>query len=88
MVVRNKNVLQASLDRDQLALLKPAGTEYIALNGTGPRIWELIEQERSLGDLCDTLLAEFAVTPDECWRATEKFMRELIDEDVVRIVRH
>lgn len=35
------------------------------LNETGGRIWELIDGQRTLGEIRDTLVQEYDVTPEE-----------------------
>jgi hypothetical protein len=62
------DILTSPLD-DMLLMLDVEHGKYFGLNGTGPRIWELLEQPISEEELIDALLAEYEVTREVC--ATE-----------------
>ena len=74
---RNPAIPQASLSSDEMALLDAAQGMYYGLNGPATRIWELLEKPRSLGDICQVLLAEFEVDPADCERDTRDFIARL-----------
>jgi hypothetical protein len=74
---RNPAIPHASLSSDELALLDAAQGMYYGLNGPATRIWELLEKPRSLGDICQVLLAEFEVDPAECERDTRDLIARL-----------
>jgi hypothetical protein len=54
LVQRSPHVLWR-VTLDTVILLPPALDEPIALAGTGPEIWELLAEQRRVGDLVDTL---------------------------------
>ncbi len=56
---------------------------YYGLNRVGARIWALLEQPASVRSLCDRLLAEYEVEPDECERTVTAFVRDLLDRGVL-----
>ena len=81
--VRNPAILAASLGADELALLDAARGKYFGLNSPGSRIWELLETPRTIGDLCETLIVEFAVDPAECAQDTRELIAEMVEATIV-----
>jgi len=39
---------------------------YYGLDEVGARIWKLIAELRTVGEICDVILAEYDVEPDVC----------------------
>lgn len=74
-VRRGDGLLEAEVDGEMVGLHVDNGTCY-GFNGTAYRIWQLIEQPRTLADLCATLAGEFAVDPAAC----EGDVRALLDD--------
>jgi Coenzyme PQQ synthesis protein D (PqqD) len=64
-VRRADAVLEATID-DAVVVMQPANGEYAGLAGTAVRIWELIDQPTTLGEVIDTLAAEYGVLRSEC----------------------
>jgi hypothetical protein len=56
---------------------------YYGLDGVGARIWTLIQSPRSLGDVADTLEAEFEVESDRAWTDLCALANELVERGLV-----
>ncbi len=54
-----------------------------ALTGTGARIWDLLDGTRSLGDVCDALVARFEVSRDQAWAELSGFVEHLEESGLV-----
>jgi hypothetical protein len=54
------------------------------LNEVGCRIWELVDGEKSIEDIRDTIIDEFDVTPDEADADVREFMVQLENIGAVR----
>lgn len=52
-------------------------------NPTGSRVWELLQDGRSLGEMIQTLESEFDATPAELERDVAEFLEALERENVV-----
>ena len=52
-------------------------------NPTGSRVWELLQQGQSLGEIIQTLQAEFEASTAELERDVTEFLAELERENVV-----
>ena len=85
-LVRNPDVLQASLGESELALLSAKASQYFGLEGPASAIWNLLEKEQTLQGLCEVLTDSYDVPADVCARDAAAFVAELIEHDLVRIV--
>jgi len=76
---------QVSCDvADEAVLLSMRDGEYYGLNEVGASIWRLIQQPRSVLELRDALLEEYAdIESDECERAVVAFLTEMISLKLV-----
>ena len=85
-LVRNPDVLQASLGESEIALLSAKASIYFGLEGSASAIWNLLEKEQTLQGLCEVLIDSYDVPPDVCARDAAAFVAELIEHDLVRII--
>lgn len=83
MVTRNDEPVAVEVDRSVVMMSIDQGM-YFGLEGTGPRIWALLEQPRSVRQLCEALMGEFAVEPEVCRREVCTFLEELRRAQLVR----
>jgi hypothetical protein len=58
---------------DETVILDLASGTYFGLDPVGARVWTLSQRGRSLGEICDTLVAEYDVA------------RERLEADVARL---
>ena len=58
---------------------------YYGLNCVGLRIWELIQQPRTLGAILDALLEEYDVGREECRGGVLELLRELREKKLIVI---
>lgn len=74
--VRTATPLAAEVD-GELVMLDPATSRYFGLADTGMRIWQLLEEPRSVDDLVATLVAEYEVEPEQCTDEVMAFLDQL-----------
>ena len=84
IVSRNDEPVAVEVDRSMVMMSIDQGM-YYGLEGTGPRIWTLLEQPRSVSYLCDALMNEFEVGAEECRRQVIDFLEELRRSQLIRI---
>jgi hypothetical protein len=53
------------------------------LNRTAARLWALLEEQRSLAEIQQTLVAEFSVEPEAVKLEMDALLEELLDEQLV-----
>src|SRR5688500_11270253 len=74
----------AKLVGEELVLLDYEGEVYYGLDPVGARIWELLAAGRTLGEIIDTLLAEYDVTRDQLAADVERVVGELESNGLLR----
>ncbi len=84
VVVRSGEPLTAPVDED-LVMLDPRRSVYYGLDPIGRRIWQLLEEPRSVSDVCTALDEEFEVDPETCRADVLAFLEELSDAELVEI---
>src|SRR5512141_948917 len=64
-VVRAKDQVSCDLVGEAVILNLESGV-YYGLNPVGARIWELIQEPRTVSAVLDVLLEQYDVTPERC----------------------
>ena len=72
---RKAETISGRLD-DQLVMMDIDKGKYFSMNPVATRIWELLEEPRTMDGLCDILTEEYDVDPDRC----KQEVGELIDK--------
>jgi len=70
----------------EVAIMSVEQGSYFTLNEVGGRIWVLLEQPRSLREVCETLFQEFDVEENECQSDVLELARELETRNLVERV--
>jgi len=60
--------------------------EYYGINSVGSRIWELLDQPRSILELTDLLLEEFDVPENECQQDVMEFVEKLVEKKLLIVL--
>lgn len=61
---------------EEAAVLNIKSSMYYGLDPVGARVWTLIQQPRSVGDLRDAIVSEYEVEAERC----EKDLLELLEK--------
>ncbi len=83
LVTRSEEPVAVEVDRTVVMMSVDQGM-YFGLEGVGPKIWALLEQPRSVRQLCEALMSEFEVAPEVCRREVGSFLEELRRAQLVR----
>ncbi len=84
IVVASANQVSSELAGEAVILDLNAGV-YHGLNGTGARLWSLLTQPRTIGEMCQTLLSEYDVEPGQCERDVVAVIEKLASKGLVEI---
>ena len=84
-VKRADNLVSCNLD-GETALLSVDQGKYYGLDPIGSRIWALLEQARTVTELCALMLAEFAVEPAQCQQDVLAFLHDLAQDNLIKVV--
>jgi hypothetical protein len=85
VVSRLPGLIEAEVDGELVGLHVDKGNCF-GFNKTATRVWGLIEQPRTISQICEALVAEFDVEPDECEQQVRALLTDLEREELVRIV--
>ena len=84
IVSRCDDIIVGKVDEDVMMASIETG-KYYQLNPTGSRIWDLLEQPKSINQLCRLLEKDFKVAPEGCQRDVILFLKEMAFRNVVAI---
>lgn len=82
-LVRSQETLAAVVDGDTV-MFSPQRDTYFGLDPIGGRVWELLEQPRSLDELCAVLCDEYDVDADICRTDVGALIDEMREAGLVR----
>ena len=83
-ISRSSSLLEAEVSGELIALDVDSGTCF-GFNPTATRIWALLDQPRTLGELCDLLAAQYEVDRETCAREVLALARDLERDGLVEI---
>lgn len=81
---RKPEVISGKLE-DQIVMMDIEKGKYFSMNPVATRVWELLEESSSAGELCDQLLNEFEVSREQCFDEVQELLDKLIGLDLVEI---
>ena len=58
---------------------------YYGLNPVGARVWQLVQEPRTLAELCDAIVSDYDVDRSRCERDVTRLVSELRDRGLVEI---
>lgn len=70
---------------DEAAILNLKNTVYYGLNPVGARVWNLLQQPRSVGELRDALLDEYDVEPERCEHDLLELLEKMRSEGLILV---
>ena len=82
IVVSSQQISGDLLDGD-VAILNLSDGVYYGLTDIGGRIWSLIQQPKTVSDLKATLLQEYDVDPELCYRELLDLLQDLANRGLV-----
>lgn len=70
---------------DETVILDLSGGTYFGLDPVGARVWQLIGEGRTLGEICDALLDEYDAAPDQIERDVTKLTEKLLAQKLLAL---
>jgi hypothetical protein len=83
-VVRVPEIIFQDLDGDTVMMNLERG-EYYSISQIGSRIWQLIEIQQKVSAVCNALMNEYNVTPEQCEQDVLVFLNQMAEKGIVRI---
>jgi hypothetical protein len=79
---RNLKIVDGELDDNQVMMHLEKG-KYFGLNKVGKRIWQLVEQPKSLDEIIVALLSEYNVSEEQCRQEVKFFLKNAVDNEII-----
>ena len=70
---------------DETVIPDLASGTYFGLDPVGARIWELMEEGKTLSEVCGQMLEEYEVSRDDLERDVLRLAQELTDQGLVHL---
>jgi hypothetical protein len=83
-VVAVTEQVSCEIDGAAVILGLPRGI-YYSLDPVGSRIWSLIQQPRTVSEVCDALLADYEVEPEQCETDLLALLEKLQAEGLIQV---
>lgn len=83
-VSASEHQVSSVVDEEQVILNLENGT-YYGLDGVGARVWQLVQEPRSVSAICEVLLAEFEVGPRQLHQDVVALLNDLDREGLIQL---
>lgn len=70
---------------DEAAILNLKNSVYYGMNPVGARVWELLKQPKSVGELRDLLLHEYEVDQERCEDDLLALLQKMREEGLIEV---
>lgn len=84
IIVASSEQLSCSL-AEESCILNLKNSSYYGLDPVGTRVWNLLRQPRSVGDLRNVLLDEYAVEAESCEGDLLDLLENMRDEGLIEV---
>ena len=81
---KTDNFIESTVDEEAILMHLDEGS-FSSLKTTGLRIWALVDEGRSVGEICSILCGEFDVKRPVCEEQTAAFLENLRERGLVEI---
>ena len=68
---------------EEIVILDLAGGTYFGLDPVGARVWQLMGEDKTLAEICKTMLGEYDVLPEVIERDTVALATELVAQKLI-----
>jgi hypothetical protein len=82
VVVATKDQIGCNLGGEEVVLDLSSGV-YYGLNSVASRVWALVQKPIAVGEIIETILAEYDVDKAECEDAVRKLLAEMREHGLV-----
>ena len=83
-VVAGEKQLSSTVE-EEIVILQLHEGAYYGLDPVGARVWSLIQQPRTVAEICDALVAEYDIGRERCEQDVVALVAELRDRALVEV---
>ena len=81
---RSKSIISSEIDGETV-MMDNAFSNYYGLKEIGTHIWRLLENELSVGDICEILTNEYDVSYEQCLEDILPFLEALHGQQMIEV---
>lgn len=85
IVRRNDDIFTGTIDNEMVAISIQSG-KYYQLNKTGSRILALLDNPRSIKELCEAIQGNYKIDSDVCQNDILEFMKDMANKNLILTV--
>ena len=85
VITRHPDMLSAEIGGEAVMMSIEKGA-YFGLNPVATRIWDLIEQPKSLSELIAAIFGEYDVSAEQCEADVREFTVDMIERGLAQVV--
>ena len=85
VIKRNPEIVHADMD-DEIVMMSIEKGEYFGIDAIGSRIWEMLEGEKSIGEICAGLCASYDVDESVCRQDVIRFLENMHERNIIETV--
>ena len=84
--IRRSDALLSTSLGDDVVMMDVEQGAYYGLEAVAARIWALTEQPVSVGSLCERLVTEYQISPEQCQQEILTFLARLLERRIVQVI--
>jgi len=84
-IIRRSDALLSTSLGDDVVMMDIEQGAYYGLEAVAARIWALTEQPVSVGSLCERLVTEYQISPEQCQQEVLTFLGDLLARRIVQV---
>jgi len=84
VVKRNLEIVSSDMD-GEMVMMSIMNGEYYGIDAIGSHIWQLLDEQISIEDLCTKLCEIYDVDVEECRRDVDAFLTKMLEHKIVQI---
>jgi hypothetical protein len=85
IVAVSKEQVSSDLGEGEVAILNLRGGTYYGLDAVGARIWNLLQEPKTVREIRNVLVNEYDIEPERCERDLHALLRRLVDEGLAEV---
>jgi len=85
-IIRTNKALVSSIE-DELVMFDAEAGQYYGLNNVASAVWNQLESEKTVDELCLALTDEFDISLEQCRNELLEFLPELEEKGLIKIVK-
>ena len=85
IVAVSKDQVSSDLGEGEVAILNLRGGTYYGLDAVGARIWNLLQEPKTVREIRNVLVNEYDIEPERCERDLHALLRRLVDEGLAEV---